>query len=347
MIKPLPKIHGHYTLNAFTIVRALNVFQGTEKKYEEFIKERFKKLLLPSFGENVNVKLMEKQTQFHFRFIIEFLFRNKIINEKGETVGLSELVSHLNFEEPVNFLLVKLLESDEMKELCLQFSHNKEEVSKKIMSLLIHLFKRVKVYKEQRAIDLTIIADSMDKGFEKIILDYNEKVMQSFIEYFTIYADNELLNDLDSMTLPMSKICFFKKDSTLQMDSSLLNPVKIRSPFIAMSGSGDSFSSVEDVFENIRSDIYFEKSMIPIMNADSNISGYALSFYTSGKANILVEKYQLQGKRIYDMLKDWVLFLKVIVRTLENVSKNQRKKKLKFKRKKKITDGKICVKMKK
>jgi ATP-dependent RNA helicase DDX60 len=225
-------------------------------------------------------------------------------------------------------LLVKLLESDEMKDLCLQFSHNKEEVSKKIMSLLIHLFKRVKVSKEQRA-----IADPMDKGFEKIILDYNEKVMQSFIEYFTLYADNELLDDSDSMTLPMSKICFFKKDSTLKMDSSLLNPVKIRSPFIAMSGSGDSFSSVEDVFKNIRSDIYFEKSMIPIMNVDSNISGYALSFYTSGKANILVEKYQLQGKRIYDMLKEWVLFLKVIVRTLENVSKKPKKEKIQVQKK--------------
>jgi hypothetical protein len=109
--------------------------------------------------------------------------------------------------------------------------------------------------------------------------------------------------------------------------------VKIRSPFIAMSGSGDSFSSVEDVFENIRSDIYFEKSMIPIMNVDSNISGYALSFYTSGKANILVEKYQLQGKRIYDMLKEWVLFLKVIVRTLENVSKKPKKEKIEVQKK--------------
>eukprot|EP01080_Neovahlkampfia_damariscottae_P008183 gene8183-11_t len=321
MITPLPNLHGHYTLNASTVLRSLDLFQEIEEDKEKNLISRLKNLLLPSFGFG-QPDNFEEQIQFHYRFILEFLSRNEIINEKGSPVGLSEIVSHLNYEEPVNFLLVKLLESKEIRKLCSGFSKNKESVGLELMKILTHIYGRIKIFKNDKNKEEKKM-ESLDEEYQEIITKYNQEVMKSFFEINSIFAEN-FLDIANSMILPISKLSYFKSNSfdlKAKIHTKLHNNILLRSPFQAMSGFKNVFDSPQDVFDNRRHDMFFEKNLIPLIDFGDDISGYAFSFYKSGNASILKEKYGLVGKKTYDSLKEWVLFLKTIVRTLENMSK--------------------------
>ncbi|KAH9911646.1 hypothetical protein B0H21DRAFT_704621, partial [Amylocystis lapponica] len=118
--------------------------------------------------------------------------------------------------------------------------------------------------------------------------------------------------------------------------NTALRPVA-RSPFVANSGHGDDFATVEDLARTTRRSLYLNEHAIPSMAHITTIPGsddehfalnaYLLDFYTHGQVAVLEKANIIRRGDIWYLLQDFTLSLKVIRsglgQLLTNASQNQ------------------------
>lgn len=96
---------------------------------------------------------------------------------------------------------------------------------------------------------------------------------------------------------------------------------KITSLFYALSGKNDSWETVSDLCESIRSDVWLEASVVPYVPVASEshpLNAYLLDFFKHGNIKQLETANKIRRGDIWFVLNDFSMVLATITTTLEN-----------------------------
>ncbi|CEF75396.1 hypothetical protein FGSG_10059 [Fusarium graminearum PH-1] len=123
--------------------------------------------------------------------------------------------------------------------------------------------------------------------------------------------------------LPLTKALV---ESKKPCDSSSMgrNPAVIRSPFAALSGFGDDFTTIKELCSDVRGGVFLEESAvsyIPIWphDTDTEFNAYLYDFFKHGSLKVLVRDNHVKQGDVWFYLKDFSLVLKTIVTSLKGV----------------------------
>lgn len=102
------------------------------------------------------------------------------------------------------------------------------------------------------------------------------------------------------------------------------DPTVIRSPFAALSGFNDNFTSVNDLCSGVRGDVFLEESAIPYIpiwphDTDTEFNAYLYDFFKHGSLKVLVRDNRIKQGDVWFHLKDFSLVPKTIVTSLKGV----------------------------
>ncbi|QPC77480.1 hypothetical protein HYE68_008232 [Fusarium pseudograminearum] len=147
---------------------------------------------------------------------------------------------------------------------------------------------------------------------EKLMINHNQDVLSIFKDYVSSYICQHL-HDKPDRELPLTKVLVGPRKPC---DSSFMgrNPAVIRSPFAALSGFGDDFTTIKELCSDVRGGVFLEESAvsyIPIWphDTDTEFNAYLYDFFKHGS---------LKGD-VWFYLKDFSLVLKTIVTSLKGV----------------------------
>jgi hypothetical protein len=99
------------------------------------------------------------------------------------------------------------------------------------------------------------------------------------------------------------------------------------SPFAALSGIDEKFSSVLDLTDSIRWGLWLDQSIIPVTHGELEdihgqplkINAYAFDFYKHGRYTLMMKDNGLRNTEAWALLKQWSLFLQELKTTLSQM----------------------------
>jgi hypothetical protein len=141
----LTQLKGHWPLTTTLSLRMMMLF--ARSKDQPFAIRTLTNLLRePFLAQSLDQQASERltvQIRHHYRFVLDFLYRNQLINSIGDPTGFASLAAQLHFQESANFAFVSLLASGEIRRLCLRYKEAKRETVDALMEILAMLFCRV------------------------------------------------------------------------------------------------------------------------------------------------------------------------------------------------------------
>ncbi|RIA88407.1 hypothetical protein C1645_877420 [Glomus cerebriforme] len=350
LMSELPSLSGHFPLTTTLVLRSFNLLNQCKAKNAidyNYAKNAIKGL----FGESffcLDKEYLSEQIKHHLRFSIEYLMRENLIDQKGNLINLSAMVSHLYYAEPSNFAFSVLFKHGVFHRICSKLKTNlHEEVMNELILILSYLFNRVRLRKiskelceknlcEDKKYPSKIILPPLPKDVNEILTNHNERVLNIYTDYVITFANNNYSKLGSDNILPLSAITIPPKpidqdllheDPIISKLESIATSFVARSPFIAMCSSlGDTFVNLEDLTSHIHSGIFLDFHSIPFIKIDENINAYILDFFTHGQEKALVEANGLKRGEVWQDLRDFRLILLSVVSSLkirvEELSKN-------------------------
>jgi ATP-dependent RNA helicase DDX60 len=116
---------GHFPITTTLVSRLLQIVVATEQD-SDYGRKAVQGLLEQS-RISLGSEHSHQQVLHHFRFSIEYLLRQNLINRSGDNVALAGLTSHLYYTEPSNFVLAELLRYGVFHRICEKFDPAKPE----------------------------------------------------------------------------------------------------------------------------------------------------------------------------------------------------------------------------
>jgi len=312
-------------------------------KYPEAVDSVIRLFHRPLFGldqgeDNLLVRL-------HFRYAVEFLIQERLLTPQGEPINLCGLITHLFWSEPANFLFLSLLREGLFERICAPiFEHKPDspgelEILKQLLLILSHLFERLPVHRSKLGVDFSkigpskVILEKLPDEAAQILEKHNERSLKLFYSCAQTVAFNLPVDN----TLPASKICIPNADESSWARSSschtLLSkleqervPFCIRTAFIANSGHGDNFGSLEELHHEARHEAYVHRSAIPtiptqgIRGKDLILNRYALDFFTHGQFKAMTVGNGLYGGQSWELLDGFKSILSAISMALRKLA---------------------------
>ncbi|KAK6597799.1 dead deah box helicase [Botrytis cinerea] len=295
----LPELTGHFpittTLNSPYAVRAINSLLSQPRLY----------LGGQSFRE---------QVLHHLRFSIEYLRRNALLGPGGEPVNFTSCVSHLYFTENSSFAFHALLNGKYFHKLCADIDTNSDEVLRTMVLVLSHLFGR-RVVRE---------VDDPEEA-EKIHRSPSNSTLEVFSTYVKTFAEQHITEDEHALPFTQSPVGpneanKTNENTTLDFLPSLPSP-HARSPFVALSGLGDSFTTIEDLCSSTREGVFLEAAVIPHLELHpdetrSPLNSYLLDFFKHGSLQPLEDANGIRRSDVWFVLNDFSMVLATIATSL-------------------------------
>jgi hypothetical protein len=271
---------------------------------------------------------IQLQLQFLSRFALEFLRRNRLIDVAGRGIGLVAISSHLHYHHPANLILPWLIQHSVLRELCADFPRDKNDTARKLLHFLAHIYNtkplpRLLSAAMRRRCKSKIIMPPLASREQAGLQAYNMETLATFADCVRIMC--ERAPDVAmNFSLPLSGVSFLS--STSPCVTNVLDPIKAipfvsRSPFVAISGRGDSFSSATELATTCMESARFSAQFVPVVE-DLNIglhcselNSYVLDFFGHGDLVEISEVNEITGAWSY--LNDWSLLLSGIVVALK------------------------------
>jgi hypothetical protein len=101
-----------------------------------------------------------------------------------------------------------------------------------------------------------------------------------------------------------------------EWQSLVLPRVSVRSPFVALSGHCDEFSSIQELCGTTRGGLFLDPQMVPIFDLHDEettfLNSYLLDFYKHGQKSALVLYNKIQEDDLFDELQNFSLVLKAL-----------------------------------
>ena len=325
MSSRLPDLRGQFPISTTLILRLSALLNGT--KNSQFAKDTVNSLLSQTHLY-LGGPESASSIKHHLRFSIEYLRRQYLLSDQGVPTNFSGLIGHLYFTENSVFAFHSLLKGGYFHKLCQGIDKNPDKVMYEMMLVLSHLFNRIPTKKTEafaaaveRSISMVFLP-RMPESAENILLEHNAETLSVFKDYVHSYINHNLEDQPDD-TLPFTKTPVNEDKTTL---GNVLSGTKttIRSPFTALSGFTDEFTSIRDLCTNVRDGVFLEESAIPYIpvwphESSTELNAYLLDFWKVGSLKVLVDENQIKAGDVWFLLKDFSLTLASIVASLQNV----------------------------
>jgi ATP-dependent RNA helicase DDX60 len=287
MLSRLPPLTGQFPLSTTLSLRLFNVLDGSDNApaARDAVRGIFGLARL-----SVSSKTGEAEMRHHFRFSVDYLRRSKLLDEAGKTLLLTNLVAPLHENEPGNLALVALLRAGYFHKLSANLDSNRQQTTRKFVLVLSHLFSR----RYMRRISSTeakalignaasvVVLPPLPQEAERVLESHNQRILKIFSNYTVAYAKrSSTVLDIDR-SLPLSGE--LPKPVTASQDIPMVQllrrhtlPVISRSAFVANSGHGDNFPSIEDLDRTTRPGLHLNKSVIPYLQLASESAPFSLN----------------------------------------------------------------------
>ena len=293
--------------------------------------------------------MMGRQMAHAFRFAVEYLQRMGLIRVDGagetEPNDLAAFVAHLFFMEPSNFAFVSLLIADDGKlfqRLCRPGPQRDETV----ISVLCHVFMRSPVPASLAARvlqrgstsgpsivllpDLASIGARVKCPGGEVVSEgelvrralCSEQALRSLEAYCACFASAHAAELGDDDVLPVSGCTLGRQPSSGPAAADLgplLGPLgvrpRVRSAFVALSGHGDRFGSVDELCSTLRAGLYLDPQTVPVFElrpASAPLNAYILDFFKHGQIRALVRFNRIRSDVVWDDLRSFALVLQAL-----------------------------------
>ncbi|CAZ81942.1 unnamed protein product [Tuber melanosporum] len=298
MSSKLPSLIGHFPISTSLVLRLFILLHNSNES--DHAKHTINTLLTQGKlviggGE------FKEQVLHHLRFSIEFLRRQKLLGSNGRPLNFAGLTSHLYYVENSSFALHVLLCNGYLKELCKNINKSPDSICLELMLVLANIFGR-----EQKYFSRHKSLPPLPAAAAELLTKQNERTLRTYVTYVESFVKS-YCKDLDNV-LPFSGLECGGKGTADESN------VKSRSSFVALSGHGDNFTSVDDLTSSVRRGVLIDGASVPHLRADdsSTVNGYLYYFYIHGDVKKLDQEHGIPAGSVWFVLKDFSLILAAI-----------------------------------
>ncbi|KAL8811188.1 MAG: hypothetical protein Q9200_001999 [Gallowayella weberi] len=330
----LPDLTGHFPVTTTLILRLFTLLHdsGNTKYAVDAVNS-----LLSQPRLYLDGPAFKDQVLHHLRFSIEYLRRHDLLSAEGAPLNFAGLTSHLYYTENSSFALNALLKEGYLHELCSEIDTAESRVLRTLMIVMAHLFgRRPCRHSDQEYIEnivkrspSVVFLPQLPTQASRILQQHNKQTLQIFSTYVRTFVDQHI--DLPDTKLPLTGVSIGTTDDQ-EIDSQLpasLNPLPptfIRSPFVALSGHSDTFTSISDLCRTVRSGVFLEENAIPHIDVypdetETPLNAYLYDFYMHGDTNALEVANGVRKSDVWFLLNDFSLVLATIQTSLANFMK--------------------------
>lgn len=241
-----------------------------------------------------------------------------------------------------------LLKDGYFSKLCADIDTNQEEVLRTMMLTLSHLFGRQvcrEVDDEETAEKLRrspsiVYLPPLPEDAAAILRKHNATTLAIFTTYVKTFAAQHVKGEEYGLPLTHVRVggqhietgkgdtnALANGNSEVTKSSlsglpTLATPAA-RSPFVALSGHGDDFSTIEDLCTSARQGVFLESAVIPHLELHPDesrtpLNAYLLDFFKHGALEPLEKANGIRRSDVWFVLNDFSLVLATIETSLAN-----------------------------
>ena len=324
---------GHFPITTTLVSRLLQILVTTDQD-SDYGRKAVRGLLEQS-RISLGSEHSHQQVLHHFRFSIEYLLRQNLINSSGDSVALAGLICHLYYTEPANFALAELLRHGVFHRICKKFDHAKPDskILEAMVHVLAHLFgRRIRKAADNEELETKIklspsnvVLDSLSEDALRVLTNHNANIIKIYRAYAIRFGQSQF--DSTEKSLPLSRLSFnadyhYKSTVMEGLHQSALK-YAARSAFVATSGHGDSFDTIDDLAHNTREGILIEASAVPSMDDFINpptLDAYLLDFFKHGQVEALINGNGIRRGDVWYVLDEFDRVLGAIDESLKLVA---------------------------
>lgn len=335
----LPSLNGHFPITTSLVLRLFILLH--ESKEAVYARTAINSLLsqprLYLGGQS-----FKDQVLHHLRFSIEYLRRSSLLNAHGVPLNFAGCVSHLYFTENSSFALHALMKGGYFHRLTANLTdENSEEKMRTLILVLAHLFGRrpcrqadlepANYEKKIKGSPSIVFLPELPEDASRILRDHNHDTLDIFSTYVRTFAEQHMQGKTDNV-LPFTGVVAGAKSSTETKIPFLpvQPPTTVRSHFVALSGHGDTFTTIPSLCRTARSGVFLEEAVIPYVPVTSSsssktdapappLNAYLLDFYKHGDTLALAKANGIRKGEVWFLLNDFSLVLATIVAALKNL----------------------------
>eukprot|EP00929_Paragymnodinium_shiwhaense_P082526 TRINITY_DN4351_c0_g1_i1.p1 TRINITY_DN4351_c0_g1~~TRINITY_DN4351_c0_g1_i1.p1 ORF type:complete len:1954 (-),score=750.05 TRINITY_DN4351_c0_g1_i1:133-5994(-) len=353
----LSSLTGEFVLSPTCLLRALVEWEriSLDVEMEKTLarsKEDIARCLSPMFTipffRSSKVEL-ETQVSYFTRWMIEMLRKEDLVGTNGYTKNLAYFVTHLFEIEPANFVISRILCSGELHNYLKQAKRKEKKASRKthltvvltqVLAWFMYRRRLPSNYPERQprkkhlpSETSPVLADLPEK-LKAQVKKYNESVFEQFQSLAWAVASTRKIAQ-DDLSLPFTNKVFqpgWDKRGNPFIDGSDFAAKYIkqiirfrgRSPFSAISGTGDEFRSPNDFCKYARSVTHFDANSLPMV-APSMVdlgeleatNSWAVDFMFHGKIRYLAEDNGLNATKAYKLISNFIERVDMMIAVLK------------------------------
>lgn len=311
----LPSLMGHFPITTSLVLRLFSLLH--ESNGSAHAKRAINGLLsqprLYLGGDS-----FKEQVLHHLRFSIEYLRRHNLLGPGGETLHFAKVTGHLYYTENSAFAFHALLRGGLFHSICADIKTKPHRTCTNIMLVMSHLFGRQLC----RMSDLVNKLPPLPRRATAILEKHNNDTLRIYTTYVKTFSAEHCSNTADNV-LPFSHLVCGRglaEVSPEEVPITPLPPVLARSSFVALSGLGDTFTSISDLTDSVRAGIFLEKAAVPhiMIGKKVTLNSYLLDFYRHGEIPTLIRENRVRRSDIWFVLNEFSLVLATIVISLES-----------------------------
>ncbi|KAE8449822.1 hypothetical protein EG329_007299 [Mollisiaceae sp. DMI_Dod_QoI] len=344
----LPELTGHFPITTTLVLRLFTLLNdsGNSKYAVQSVNSLLSQPRLYLGGQS-----FKEQVLHHLRFSIEYLRRNDLLGPQGEPVNFTSCVSHLYYTENSSFAFHALLKGGYFHTLCADIDTKTTIVLYKMMLVLSHLFGRRLVRetddpeqaeKIKRSSSMVYLP-SMPEDAANILRAHNKDTLNVFTTYVKTFAEQHVKKEERYLPLthtPVGKPSrgangkpangntkangdakkYAAQSEAIDFLPSLPKP-HARSAFVALSGLGDEFSTIEDLCSSTPEGVFLEAAVVPHLELHPDetrtpLNAYLLDFYMHGSLVPLDVANGIRKSDVWFLLNDFSMVLATIATSL-------------------------------
>jgi len=170
-----------------------------------------------------------------------------------------------------------------------------------------------------------VVLPPLPRAAHRVLQSHNDRTLQVFSDYTMAYASRYEETLGADRSLPLSGEVIAPIAESVPFMERLRNynvPVIGRSVFVANSGHGDDFASVEDLERTTRPGLHLNKSVIPYVQLAADTGNFSLNavlydYFVHGSDDTLVVANGIKRGEVWYILNDFMLVLVTLQTSLE------------------------------
>lgn len=203
--RDLPLITSNFPVSMSLVLRSFILYKDSQDKENAI--QKIKRLYSQPLGTAFNVE----QVQILFRFAMEYLMEENLLDKDGTPLGLAGLAAHIYWSEPANLLLVSLIQRSIFHRICEDKSIDDKKKQKIILIVLSNIFhplelhKSVNIHKNARKdANSTVVLESPPDFVIDAIEHHNKALLNVFLNFCKSVLNGK--EELPSIELSVSKV---------------------------------------------------------------------------------------------------------------------------------------------